>query len=544
MATEQAIDALYESTLRPRLAALEGHRRALRGYIAKAGACFFVPFAAFILADWIARLTGLPSIAIAVLAVIGMFAGVAVAGFTFLVPGVAAYMNYRTRFKQEVAAEVFRIVCPTATYAPEQGVAEAVFDEPGIFNTRGAYHSDDRVRGTIGATTFEAADVSRTYRTGGKNSHRVVVFRGLFFHLDFPTRLAGTTIVQAAQGSARTLSSREGFRPVEVEEPAFAKAFEVYATDEAEAHRLLTPSLQRRILSLAARTDKPIYLGFKGSRAYLGVHYDRALFEPGVAATTSVEAIREMAAHFALAEAVVQELDLSAGRPREPADPAIFGGPDAAPDAIEALATSGDVTPAALWAAATKEAGGTDDGAELAPQPPGTAIRIEHAGGRTEVRYSLSAGFFIAVALSLASGAVTLAAARVLPAALGRPALERWTSWIPDIPYVPAAVSEWPVPSGIAALVLLGVSLLVWGLRVRRVSVERDAVCISRGVRPWPRAYPRPLYGKIVRLDTAVFLAKGDGFSLVNVSASPMLTEAEARWVAAELRRALRTTAH
>ena len=47
-----------------------------------------------------------------------------------------------------------------------------------------------------------------------------------------------------------------------------------------------------------------------------------------------------------------------------------------------------------------------------------------------------------------------------------------------------------------------------------------------------------------MRLDRAVYLAKGDGFTLLNVTASPMLSEPEARWVAAELRRAMRTTAH
>ena len=68
-------------------------------------------------------------------------------------------------------------------------------------------------------------------------------------------------------------------------------------------------------------------------------------------------------------------------------------------------------------------------------------------------------------------------------------------------------------------------------------------VRISRGLRPWPRTYARPQYGKVVRVDKAVFVGKTEGLNLINASASPMLSDAEARWVAAELRRAIRATA-
>jgi hypothetical protein len=46
-----------------------------------------------------------------------------------------------------------------------------------------------------------------------------------------------------------------------------------------------------------------------------------------------------------------------------------------------------------------------------------------------------------------------------------------------------------------------------------------------------------------VRVDEAVFIGETAGIALVDVSASPMLSQAEARWVTAELRRAMRATA-
>jgi hypothetical protein len=539
------IDRLYESTLKPRLESLEGMRLELRRYIIEAGIWVGVPFLLFFLSDVIAVV--LPA-AVSALVAVGSFAlifvGIVVAGVKCLIPGATAYMNYRSRFKHEVAAEVFKIVCPTAAYSPTQGVPAQIFDEPGIFNTRGGYKSDDRVRGTIGVTPFEAADVSRSYSTGGKNSRTVVVFRGLFFHIDFNKRLTGTTIVQPAGASYSSLGGRSGFTEVHLENPTFTEAFAVHATDEVEARYILTPAMMEQILSLAARTAKPIYLGFKGNRAYLGVNYERALFEPGIAATTSLEAIHEMAAQFALAEGVVHELDLNTRIWTKAVDESLLHRPDhGAENPLDVLAARGNVTATELWRAATK---GDDDGDEndvVAP-PSGTSIHIEQIGGRAVVHYGLSLGFVVALLLSVASAACWVASARTIGAEMAMPALTEATAWLPVLPSMPAIVREAPFPFFFGASFVFPISTLMWMFRVRRVEVEPSAVRIWRGLRPWPRTYSRPPYGKVVRLDKAVYVGKTEGLSLMNASASPMLSLPEAQWVASELRRALRATAH
>jgi hypothetical protein len=126
MSTRQAnVDRLYDTVLALRLAELEGLRHHRRHVAGLRGRVF--------------------------------------AGFRYLIPGLTAFINYRQRFKREVVAEIFRIACPTAAYRPEHGIPAAVFDEPEIFNLRGSFTSDDHVRGTIGQTPFEAAEVGRQY---------------------------------------------------------------------------------------------------------------------------------------------------------------------------------------------------------------------------------------------------------------------------------------------------------------------------------------------------------------------------------------------
>jgi hypothetical protein len=83
---------------------------------------------------------------------------------------------------------------------------------------------------------------------------------------------------------------------------------------------------------------------------------------------------------------------------------------------------------------------------------------------------------------------------------------------------------------------------MMWITRVRRVEITPDAVRVWRGLRPVPRTYSRPEYGKVVKLETAVYVGKTEGLNLINPTASPMLSKDEASWVAAEMRRGLRSS--
>ena len=125
MTTPAHIEALYHSTLEPRIRALEALRLSLRGYITKGLTCIGIPFGLFFLSDLFTHgLSRAATIAVNVGSFALIFVGVAVAGFKFLMPGITAYANYRARFKREVAAEVFKIVSPSATYSPAHGVAQ------------------------------------------------------------------------------------------------------------------------------------------------------------------------------------------------------------------------------------------------------------------------------------------------------------------------------------------------------------------------------------------------------------------------------------
>ncbi|MGE3889292.1 MAG: DUF3137 domain-containing protein [Vicinamibacterales bacterium] len=548
-----AIEHLYDTVLAPRLSELEGLRHQVKGIITKAALTLAAPFLLFWFGGLIELLlpAGLGFLA-SILSIVLVFAAVLYIGIRHLIPGLTAYLNYRQRFKHEVVAEIFKIACPTAAYDPNRGIPEAVFDEPGLFATRGSYKSDDLVRGTIGDTPFEAAEVGRQYSTGGKNSTTYIVFKGLFFHIDFNKKVRGTTIVVPESAPSYRLGDHGALQEVSLEDPDFERAFAVYSDDQVEARYILTPAMMERLLSLRARAGKPVYMAFKNHRVYLGIHFDRSLFEPGIASTTSREAIVEMAGLFALADTIVRELDLNTRIWTKDVDASLLQGSTEAPpdplDAVAAQARTGTLTTEQLWTAALAAAGSSGAVDERpVTRPEGTSIAIERAPGSLTVVYGGAVTMIVLLMLWAASVLLSISAARAfvmsMSDSMGMGPLLGVAEALPPIPLVDDYTGSLPLVWLLGAAIPGSLLGLGWMSRVRRVKIGPDAVHISRGLRPWPRRYPRPPYEKVIVLERAVYIGKNEGMNLVNPSASPMLKADEARWVACEMRQALRETA-
>jgi hypothetical protein len=543
---DDRLEALYDTTLVPRIEALEQLRLSLKSYITKAAILIGIPVGVFVLRGLIgAVLPESVSEWIGPVAFVGIFVGVIIAGKNYLLPGMTAYANYNAKFKQDIVAEIFKVVCPTATYSPNQGIASSVFDEAGIFSTSGSYASDDRVRGKIGQTPFVAAESKRTITTGsGKDEKTYTVFHGLFFHFDFNKKLNGVTIVQPESPTAYQIGSRKGLNLVTFEDPDFEREFKVYASNDIEARYVLTPAMMARLMKVRAEAGKPIFMAFREHGAYLGIHFDRALFEPGIAVSTSKDAVLEMADHFALADDIVRELDLNTRIWTKDVDESLLNQPDQEKvDPLLALAAAkaGTLTEQELWTAAKKSVGEdyeSETGKEIA-KPANSRIRIDSDGaGSMTVRYPWSYSFYImllvtAVAVAVAFSALHQLAGSTLAAASAL--IDRLPTYAPFDRLVGDNGLVWlAVAAGVGGLFSLG-----WLLRVYRVVVRPDEVRVYRGFSPVAHRYPRPEYSSILRMKNSVHVSKGEGVTLINPTASPNVSEAEAGWVACELRKAL-----
>ena len=544
--TLNPIDAFYDGTLRPKLEAIDDRRRQVRWLIVKSLMVVLPPVGILIAGDLLDGL--LPFIAAGVrvaIAWVWLVGGLVFVLLKNLLPGITAYANYRSRFKQDIVAEIFTFVCPSAAYDPLQGITKDVFDEPGLFNTRGSFQSDDRVRGHLGGTPFEASEVGRGYSTGtGKNSHSYTVFRGLFIHLAAGRRLSGVTLIDPEKAQSHQPGERAGLSLVTFDNPAFEKEFKVYTSNEPEARALLTPPVIEALLTLRRQADKPVFVAFKGERAFVGVDYRRTLFEPGIATTTSKDAVREIAEHFAFVETIVRELNRHAPGFATPGGDAVFRAPDVEPDPLSRLAAEkrGTLTTSDVWAMASASIDeSAKDGASV-PKPERTRISLVHEGSGLSVAYGLRLGFWVMFVISLAGALLASSALRAEDAPAWAGPASAWVRTLPPVPRVDAFAANAPLPLLIVGAVLFVLFALMWTAYVRRVEIETDRIRIYRGLRPFPRVYPRPTYGRAIRVNTSVFIAKSEGVHVMNPTASPALTEAEAKWLTSEMKRALGQT--
>jgi len=116
----------------------------------------------------------------------------------------------------------------------------------------------DGLSGTIRGVRFELAEAElqrveeRRNSKGESSTHHDTVFDGLLFAFEYASPFEGATVVREDAGAIMNWFRNEfgGLPPVAIDDAAFEAAFQVYSTDEADARRLLDPSMRRRILAL------------------------------------------------------------------------------------------------------------------------------------------------------------------------------------------------------------------------------------------------------------------------------------------------------
>ncbi|MGE0455327.1 MAG: DUF3137 domain-containing protein [Vicinamibacteria bacterium] len=530
--------ALFESTLRPRLADLEARRKALQRRIVLAGALLLMTIGSAVNAFdppvWLLRMPygDFSHVALGALAIVclGLFFAKGV------VPGLTAHVNYRTRFKKEVVAEILRATRPAGTrHFPDRHLSREAFDRSDLFELRnGNFKGDDLVQGFAGETPYSCSEIDMSYSTGGKNSRTVVVFRGLLVRFELDVELAGRTLVLPSGESPGSAAGR--LSPVPLD-PSFDDVFGVWSTSPQEAAAVLGEDTRRRLVELRENLGRPLRLSLAGARGMAAVSQSAGLFEPGIWKGLDAAAVAQMAALLAVPEDVIGAFGLRSGR-RRPPDPG-FHGEEVTVGGLEAVTAKGEVGLEQLIDASDD----AREAAQPASLPPGKTpwSRVSADGVGLTVEYPVGLALMLVLAIFLALTPLVAA----LAASWADPGLRTLLHSIvadraPEARDVAEIVFGFPAAAFLSGLFLWWMFAGTLQHRPARVTVGPEGVRIRRIFRPWSLELPFEVIRKVDASNQYVSFVRSDrSFLRSFVNGSPVLSLPEARWLAGELRRAM-----
>ena len=324
MRSQEEFDAFLRDEIAPRLRRIESERRAVQ----QRRDAVAVP-AAWKVASALAGLG--VTVWVNELAPLGL--GIALPWVVELVRKMKVPDTATPLIRSQILEPAITFWDPSFRYAPNGSISRSEFDASRLFagESFNTFSGEDLVTGRHGATAFRFSELHvKHVQRSKKRTQTRVVFDGLFFVADFNKSFRGHTLVlpdtaERALGSfGRALQSvasgASGLQLVELEDPAFERAFTVRSSDPTEARYLLSPSLMQRILAFSENSGGKLRLGFLGGRVYVAIPMPGDLFSTGggafpglvsLAKPLTLDDVRRWGGELLFATSLVEELDLN-----------------------------------------------------------------------------------------------------------------------------------------------------------------------------------------------------------------------------------------
>ena len=233
--------------------------------------------------------------------IVPVMQAIGVAIFFYLMAGLFLYKQkqrvvYRTlyngeyanRYRKEVAMKALPVMLDGLVFDAEKGIPVADFIESGFpfFGNPARYHSTGLIKGVTGHTSYVFSEVlaEELIQDGDAPAMYSELFRGIFFMADFqkdtqwnilvyPDAVKYFSSVLLRNVGRKKKPSDSGYQRIKLEDVKFEKYFEVYGEDQVETRYILSPALMSRITDFREKSGKMLQLSFKGSKAYLAIHY-------------------------------------------------------------------------------------------------------------------------------------------------------------------------------------------------------------------------------------------------------------------------------
>ncbi len=319
MITKESLRSFYESELQEKLSGLEGLRKRVRNNQLWIAFLFLLAVGLFALLLFLFNdkepepywfLILLPPI-------IGAF--------------VVIYLNskkkklFKGKYKNEVVHEIVRAINPEWQYEPGQCITTSEYDQSQLFqHPYDRYAGDDLISGAIEKTDFRSSELHTEYKTvthdkdGGTQETWHTIFRGIFLHADFNKHIKGKTFIEPDTAESlfgkfgQKLQASTKGRLVKLENPVFEKLFVVFSTDQTEARYILTPAIMESMVTIYKQYKRDMFVSFIGSRVYVAMSFNQALFEPKIwRSLVSFKDVEIMYDLMMVNETIIREMNLN-----------------------------------------------------------------------------------------------------------------------------------------------------------------------------------------------------------------------------------------
>ncbi len=202
--------------------------------------------------------------------------------------------DYALDFKYAIIEPLIKEIQSNFHYSPNQHILKEYFLHAHFFTTEpDRVSGNDYVHGSIDGVKIKFSDFHAEVEHKDSRDKQTwsTLFQGIFAVTEFPKYFQGSTVVLPDSAEnifgeylgtllQKTNFSREQL--IKMDNPAFEKEFVVYGTDQIEARYILTPAFMEKILKLKKRSNVPLYLSFRSNTMYLGIAYNKDMFEPSV----------------------------------------------------------------------------------------------------------------------------------------------------------------------------------------------------------------------------------------------------------------------
>jgi hypothetical protein len=209
--------------------------------------------------------------------------------------------GFKKDYKTSILGPLLESYGDGMSYDPERYIDPSVYETSGLFHKQvDRYRGEDFLSGSHQGVRFQLSELNTEYKTTntsgtGSRTNWHTIFKGIFCVAELPEPLGikepvlvlPTTLENRVEAWGLRLEKSK-YRRTErlaMEDPEFDKEFCVYGADPAEARRLLTRKLRKRILHYQQRVDNQLNLSFTDTTVYIAISSFKNYFEPRISAS-------------------------------------------------------------------------------------------------------------------------------------------------------------------------------------------------------------------------------------------------------------------